>query len=171
MTLAFNTWQRSVAFGVLCILAVVYIVATSTDETHLGKASLNAPGSPAEAVYQHAVSSGFGIIGLQPENATIAIQTHAIYHARSAFLLMAYTFLRKVYTDPGCTAIDDIQLHPYAYLLNTEGFYSLGPFAEILIARSGAGKIDWSKPYPDLHEFHESLTSHGTIRYDKKSVP
>jgi hypothetical protein len=171
MTLSFNTLQRSIAFGVLCILAIVYVVATSSDETHLGKTALTPPRSPEQSVLQHAVTSGFRVMRISSENATITIQTKAIYQARSAFLLMAYTFLRKVYTDQGCATIDSIRLYPFGYQLNANGTHSLRPFAEIIIERSGAKEIDWSQAYPNLSAFHKSLKSHGTIRYDKNSVP
>jgi len=165
-------WQRAVVFGVLCIAAVFYLASTASDETHLEKSPLRALVNDYEAAYLHAITSGFRILGFKPEeDGVLTIQSKAVYPARAAFLLKAYTFLKKVYADPRCDRVRTIKLYPYAYFDREDGTQGLGPFAGLVLTRSGAEEIDWSEEFPDLSPFKQALLKHGTLQFDRASVP
>ncbi len=172
MKVEIKLWHRAALLGLLCVGAIVYIASTARDETHLAKSALRTPRNETEAAYFHAVTSGLRILGFTPdEPGTIVIQSQSIYQARSAFLLMAYTFLQKVYNDPACDTIKTIRIYPYAYLSREDGSQTLGPFAELVLPREGADEIDWTPEFPDLIRFRHTLVRHGSLKLDPRSLP
>lgn len=165
-------WQRAVGLGILCIAAVFYLASTASDETHLAKSPLYSPRNDFEVAHLHAITSGFRILGFTPEEGgVLTILSQAIYPARAAFLLKAYTFLKKVYTDPKCDRLQTIKLYPYAHFDREDGTQGLGGFAELVLTKSGAEEIDWSEEFPDLSPFKQALLKHGLLRFDGATVP
>ena len=57
MNFNFKLWQRAAAFGILCIVAILYLASTASDATHLAKATLRTPNNDAEAAYVHALTT------------------------------------------------------------------------------------------------------------------
>ena len=172
MTFNLPIWQRACVFGALCVLAVIYVSLSASDETRLGKAPLRTATNPVEAAYLHAITSGFNLLGFKPDSVgVIHVQSRAIYHARAGFLLMSYSFLRKVFTDPACDRIQGVKIYPHAYMIREDGRQVLGPFAELVLMKKDTEGIDWTAIYPDLDEFQRALIARDAVRYDLGSVP
>ncbi len=172
MNINLPNWQRACVFAVFCIVAVVWLGLSASDETHLAKSPLRVPTNPVEAAYLHAITSGFNLLGFKPDSTgVISVQSQAIYHARAGFLLMSYSFLRKVYTDPACERIQGIRIYPHAYVTREDGRQALGPFAELALMKKDVEGMDWTAIYPDLDQFQRALVARNAIKYDLRSVP
>ena len=162
-----SLWHRIVGIAVVSLAAILYIVSSVEDETHLPPTQSATPRNANEAVYQHAVTAGHRIVGLdQSKEGELTINTRPNLWSQSTFLLESYAFLKRVYDDPRCDPVQTIKLYPLAQTQNGDA-----AFAELILTRESAANIDLSQPFPNLKTFRSQLTEHARLAFAPGALP